>query len=230
MQESKFAKNYDLFLNSFLEKNPIPETEEISKLIYFDLFLIRQAQWKYKIKFNRKIDSAISDLFQDLIAYYLKNTLPEEYQVILEEKKGNLRPDILIKKNGDCHAIIEIKTTIGWDRKLIENKNYVNRIKKLHKAFGVPKNRIFYIFESYANVNKGFKKIFETKKSKDKNIFNYIFPLFKDSPAPYYINKKSKDKRDFDIDYKLFKIREIGELYAQNKYTEFKQILKKITD
>ncbi|MDD3976508.1 MAG: hypothetical protein PHN22_05085 [Candidatus ainarchaeum sp.] len=230
MTESKFGKNYGLFLDSFLEKNTISETEDISKLIYLDLFLIRQAQWNYKIKFNRKIDSSVSDIFQDLIAYYLKNSLSNEYQVILEEKTGKLRPDILIKKNGSNHSIIEIKTTIGWDRKLIENKNYMDRIIELSTEFNVLEKRIFYIFESYANVNKGFKKVFEMKNSEDKEIFDYIFPLFKDSPAPYYINKKSKDKKAADADYKLFKAEEIENLYNQNKYTEFKQILKKITD
>ncbi len=232
MFKSKIGDKYALFLDAFLEKNKISETEDISKLIYLDLFSIRLAQWRHKIEFKRKIYSSLSDIFQDIIAFYLKNVLPEEYEIILEEKQNKLRPDILIKKDGKNQAIIEIKTTIGWDRKLIENKNYFNRVEELSNEFKIDKKKIFYIFESYNNVNKKFKETFETKKSEDDEIFNYIFPLFKFSASPYYIvkNDKLKPKININNETKPFSLKEIEELYNQNKYIDFKEILHKIID
>lgn len=222
--KSEFGEKYNYFLNTFLKSESI-DKNEVSKRIFLDLFKIRLAQFEYKNKFNRKVDSSLSDVFQDLIAYYLKNTLSKEYEILLEEKKAKLRPDILIKKNGINHAIIEVKTTIGWNRDLMKNKNYMLRIDDLKKVFNVDKSKIFYIFESYANLSKGFKKVFAEKNfSEYKDLPDYFFILFKADkmPVPYYISKKDKNI--------IFSEDEINKRKDDCIYNNFTEIIKKICD
>jgi hypothetical protein len=222
--KSEFGEKYNSFLNHFLKKEII-NRNEVSKRIFLDLFKIRQAQLEFKNKFNRHIDSSLSDIFQDLIAFYLKNTLPKEYEIYLEEKKDKYRPDILIKKNKINHAIIEVKTTIGWNRELMKDKNYMLRVNELENIFTVDKSKIFYIFESYANLSKDFKKIFESRNfNGNEDLPNYFFVLFKadQRPVPYYILKKEK-------------IKFISDEYIYNRmnnaiYNDFSEIIKKICD
>ena len=219
--KSEIGKSFEKFLLSLEETKSRYYHKDISFQIYYDLFKIRQAQWNYKLKVNRKIDYSLSDIFQDIIAHYLRHSLPKTYSVILECKQGKIRPDILIKKNGKNWSIIEIKTTIGWDRGLVTEDNYMKRLNILHEEFKVPIKRIFYIFESASNVNKKFKELFQNNK-RDK-IKNFIFPLFLDNGDPYYVARAEK------IDgYKHYSDAEIQELFKKTKLTDFKNIIKKV--
>src|SRR5690606_11936528 len=107
-------------------------------------FKINLAQCKFRQNFNIKKKTINSDLFQDIIAYYLKISLPNEYEILLEEKKGKLQPDILIKYNQKEIFIIEIKTNLGWARNSIHNE-IPRRIDNLSYEFKIPKNNIVYI-------------------------------------------------------------------------------------
>lgn len=194
---------------------------DITFQIYYDLFRIRDAQWNYKLASNRGIDYSLADIFQDIVAHYLRINLSKKYKVFLEFQQGKLRPDILIKKKNKNWAIIEIKTTIGWNRGLVKGDEYLVRLKKLSKEFGIPLKRVFYIFESSRNVNKEFSKLFEEKKK--TKITRFILPLFKENASPYYISKKKKVKG-----FKKYSDSEIFELYKINKITDLKKIFKKI--
>lgn len=92
---------------------------------------MRTYQWKYKVLFKREVDFSLSDIFQDLLIHYFRILLPQGYAVFCEHKEGKVRPDILIKKNEKNYAVIEVKTTIGWNRDLIKNDNYLKRLKLL---------------------------------------------------------------------------------------------------
>jgi len=144
--------------------------------------------------------------------------LPKEFEVFLEYKKGISRPDILIKKDGNYWSIIEVKTTIGWNRDLIKDGQHTQRLEELSNLFNVPLERIFYIFESSRNVNKSFANEFGSP-SREK--YNDIFPLFSISAAPYYLTKNKKA-------HKRYSDKEILEIYSNSKITDFKDIIKRI--
>ncbi len=116
---------YDKFLESFYQTKKTNfdlEQNEISKSIYKHIFKIKSSLWKFGEKFNRLKRSSISDIFQDLIALYLKLSLDDNFEVILEKKINRLQPDILVKHNEKNLFIIEIKTTIGWNRKSLNGE------------------------------------------------------------------------------------------------------------
>ena len=215
--KSKIATNYGKFLKS-LSDNSKPSSKDTSFQIFYDLFKIREFQWNYKLKVQRNVDYSLSDIFQDIIAHYIRLNLSKEFEVFLEYKKGISRPDILIKKNGNYWAIIEVKTTIGWNRDLVKDGQHTQRLEELSKVFNVPIERIFYIFESSRNVNKSFANEFG-KTSREK--YNDIFPLFSTSAAPYYLTKNKRV-------HKKYSDNEILEIYSNSKITDFKDIIKKI--
>jgi hypothetical protein len=218
--KSSISKHFGKFLNALQEDNKKSCNKDITFQIYYDLFRIRNAQWSYKLGVNRGVDYSLSDIFQDIVAHYLRMNLPKEYSVLLECKEGKLRPDIVIKKGDKNWAIIEIKTTIGWNRGLVKSNEYLSRLKALSKQFKVPLKRVFYIFESSRNVNKDFAALFKGKKK--SKITKFILPLFEQNAAPYYISKK-KIKG-----FKKYSDKEIFDLYKLNKITDFKTILKRV--
>ena len=218
---SPISDAFEKFLLSMEKSKKNTCNSDISFKLYYDLFRIREAQWKYKLEINRSVDYSLSDIFQDLVAHYLRMCLPKKYEVFLEFKQGKLRPDILIKKNGKFWSIIEIKTTIGWNRGLVRSDEYLVRLKELSEEFKIPIKRIFYIFESSRNVDKNFASLFQGK-NRDK-ITKFILPLFVQSAAPYYIAKKEKKRV-----YRKYSDQEIYTLYESNKITDFKQIIKKV--
>ena len=216
---SDIADSFCNFLVCLQDTNKNNLPEDIGFQIFYDLFKIREAQREYKINFCRKIDYSLSDIFQDIIAHYLKKILPKEYEVILEYKQKKLRPDILIKKNGKNHAILEIKTTIGWNRDLVKEENYLIRLKKLSDEFGVPIHKVFYIFEASRNVNNEFADIF--KNDKPNRIKEFIFPLFEFNANPSFCSKRSESLKKFSNE-------EIYDFYKKDKITDFKEILNKV--
>lgn len=220
--KSPISKNFNNFLISLQKIKSLDKKKCVTLQIFYDLFKIRESQWQHKLKFKRRVDYSTSEIFQDLIAHYLKRILPKNYEIILEYKQNKLRPDILIKKNNKNHSIIEVKTTIGWNRWLVEENNYMTRLKKLKKEFNVPLKRIFYIFESSRNVNEEFAKKFRNIKRK-KKIHRHIFPLFEYTADPFYISKKQKIKG-----HKKYTDKEILKFYKEYKLTNFYEIVKKI--
>ncbi|HVY01561.1 MAG TPA: hypothetical protein VHA12_02240 [Candidatus Nanoarchaeia archaeon] len=217
---SKIADSFKSLLDSLAEKTALKPSDDISFLIYRDLLKIREAQWHYKTKMNREIDYSTADIFQDILAHYIRSSLSKDYTIHLELKVKKLRPDILIKKNGVNWAIIEVKTNIGWDRDLIKDENYLKRLNLLGSTFNIPLKRIFYIFESSANVSAEFSKIF--KSAKQDKIKDFIFPLFENGAVPYYLTKDKSSP-------KVFSEKEIFDLYNSTKITPFSLILDKIT-
>ena len=210
--KSDIVNNFSKFLNSLSDTRKKVNLGNISFKIYYEMFRIREAQWKYKGDFERRRDHSTSEIFQDLIAHYLKRALPSNFNVILEEKSGKLMPDILIRKDNKNWSIIEIKTNIGWDRDLIKEGNHKVRLKQLNNEFKVPLKRVFYIFETIGNVGKDFeRKVLNNEYRGD------IFPLCKVLPSPYYI----KEVRE----YRKFSDKEIKNLYSENKITDFKEII-----
>ena len=222
--KSPIADKFSEFLDELINDKNKPY-KDITFQIFYDLFKIRVSQWKYKVLAKREVDFTLSDIFQDLLAHYFRILLPHEYTVICEYKKGKVRPDILIKKNNKNWAVIEVKTTIGWNRELVRNDNYLNRLKTIRETFNTPKKRTFYIFEAAANVNKHFYEIFKSNK-RDK-IRDYIYPLFLNSAHPFFLSNE-KDRKN---NYEEFSDREIFEFYKKNLVTRLDYIInKKIID
>lgn len=217
--KSPISEKYGAFLNALLDNTVTPH-EDISYQIFYDLFRIREFQWQYKVEFAREVDASLSDIFQDIIAHYLK--ILTKYEILCEHKQGKLRPDILIRNNGHNKAIIEVKTTIGYNRDLIKGNDYKKRLEHLSTEFKVPVKRTFYLFEAANNVTGDFAKVFENKKAHE--IKKYIFPLFHKTAHPFNIStiRNRKEK------YQKYTDNEISELYRQTKLTDFRELLNKI--
>ncbi len=208
MDHKNISKCFEDYLNSFLYIDEIDDLDiknnEISKSIYKHIFRIKAAQWKYKIMFNRRKSSAISDIFQDIVALYLKNALGCEYDVIIEERIGDLQADILIKYQNKNIFIIEVKTTIGWERDMHLNGKMKERIDNLSKAANIPKNNIVYILMTPWNVNREFSSVYwdeeknQPKELSNKYPFNKIRPLLTAEDPCYWESNKHFRKERFE--------------------------------
>ena len=208
MNHLDISQKFDEFASAFYEIEDCKfnlENSEVSESIFFQIFKIKQSLWRQSVNFNRRIRISMSEIFQDLIALYLKLSLGDGFEIILEEKKEKLRPDILIKYKGKNIFIIEVKTTIGWERKAIRSV-FPERIKKLAEVFDVPEKNVIYILQSPWNVNNDFtSKYLDLKTHKFKSLplempFNQIRPLLT-GEDPYYcketdVNKPTKFSDD----------------------------------
>jgi hypothetical protein len=154
--KSPISEKYGAFLKALLSDTVKPH-KDISCQIFYDLFRIREFQWQYKVEFGMEVDASLSDIFQDIIAHYLK--VLTNYEILCEHKQGKLRPDILIRTKGRNKAVIEVKTTIGYNRNLIKENTYKNRLEELSREFKVPITKTLYIFEGANNVTSDFAKM-----------------------------------------------------------------------
>ncbi len=216
--QSDISVNFKKFLDSLANKGKKIPFQDISLQIFYDLFRIREAQERYGKKINRDVNYSIADIFQDLIAHYLKLVLSKNYEILLEQKEKKVRIDILIKKNEKNWAAIEIKTNVGWDRELVKGKKYLKRLNRISKKFGIPIKRIFYIFETTRNVGKKFEERYENNEG---NIRKYIFCLFKQTAHPRWVFGDENLKKKYDK-------KEIISKYKEMKEVDFKEIIKKI--
>jgi hypothetical protein len=228
------SENYLGFLDNFtctdkLEVNY--KKTEVSEAIYFHLCKMKYAGWRHRINFKRHRKHSIADIFQDMIAFYLKATLPANFTVELECKVEDTQPDIVIKDNLKNWFIIEIKTNIGWDRSSLERR-IESRIELLAKNFKVDKTRIIYIFEEHSNVSKDFSKIYwnyDTNTPVERPIklpYSAIYPLF-NTTDPYYWKWDPPFKKNEEFP----KITDgcIKEMARKNVVTPFEKILELIT-
>lgn len=208
--KSPISDKFSEFLNELLRTEHTPY-KDITFQIYYDLFKIRSSQWKYKVLSKREVDFSLSDIFQDLLTHYLRILLPKDYVIYSEHKRGEVRPDILIKKGDKDWSVIEVKTTIGWKRDLIKNGNYLKRLHILSRTFNVPIQRTFYVFEAARNVNRDFFEIFE--EDKKNKIRDYIYPLFLNNAHPYFLS----NERDRKNNYEDFGDTEIFRFYKEKE-------------
>lgn len=205
------SKYYAKFLDSFAPDDQIKigiiKNRDITKAIYYHLSKIRYSEWKMRINCNRKVKHTSSGIFQDIIAYYLKLTLGSRFNISIEEKIGDIRPDIIIKFNNKYFYSIEIKTSIGWGRNSIEEKVYENRIDKIVKAFNgeILSNNIIFIFESVRFGNSDFEKQYWDHEKKcpkprpKEPQYCDIYPLFFIGPDPYYWKYEKEINRNEEI-------------------------------
>jgi len=243
----KIYENYGKFLDSFIVKPEHKDNidnykeKEISREIYRQLFKIHYFAHKYSNKLNRSKNHSLADIFQDIIAYYLKIFLDDEYEILLEKyalnssqeekKKKAFRPDILIKKDDKPYFIIEIKTNLGWERNSIKNDTFKNRIKNMSSIFDIKEDNIIYILESPGNVNNDFLNIYYNKEKKEAQEnhptdipYKNIYPLFF-NPNPYYMTDDFERSKIFLTD---ITDEEIEKVTNENIITPFESIIKMI--
>ena len=211
----EISSRFEKFVESFYN---IESTEfdmgnfEISKSIFFHVFKIKSSLWKQSEKFNRRKRISISEIFHDIIAVYLKLALGDKYEIILEEKINRLQPDILIKYNDKNLFVLEIKTTIGWDRTTLKG-GIQNRIIQLSETFNIPKDNVVYIFQSPWNVNLEFTERYWDIENRLPKTLPTEFPYNKIRPLltgddPFYLKK---DKNDKYYEYNDSEIKEFSE-------------------
>jgi hypothetical protein len=234
----KASGHYSNLLDSFScdEKLNVDYSKvEVSKAIYFHICKMKYAGWRHRINFKRKRKHSISEFFQDIIAFYLKVSLPDEFEIELETKIGKTQPDIAIRKKGKYHFIIEIKTNIGWDRPdLSQIDPYLNmrqRVSELANNFQVSPDNVIYVFEDHANVTREFSEKFwdMTKQASVARStefpFSIIYPLF-NATDPYYWRHDKGFNRNKN--YKPISDDLILSMAENNIVTPFESILNKI--
>lgn len=215
------AEHYQKFLESLSQTKKINcdlTSTILSKNLYYDLWKIQEAAWKYMVNNHRSDRHPISEIAQDLIAFYLRAALPDEYSVQLEvqgryklnEKEKSLFVDIVIYKNELPHFMIEVKTNLGYQRSTIEQINKQTshveaRRIEVAQAFGVNKSKIIYVLLSDGNVSKDFRNRYWNQKERKSNEitsdfrlnvpYNFIFPLFHNCDPYYYKYDEKIDKK-----------------------------------
>lgn len=177
------------------------ESTHLSEALYYHLCRIKYAGWRHRVQFKRGKKHSVADVFQDLLAFYLRAALPEEYEVRLEvaKKAGHAgaistQADIVILRNGANQFVIEAKTTIGWarpDYKLpLPYHAFSKRIEQVASNFGISPHKVIFVFEEPTNVNKRFLALFwdGAKGAARDNLefpLSQIYPLFM-TTDPYY--------------------------------------------
>jgi hypothetical protein len=242
MTPIKIFKGSDLYsqlLDSFSVKEKIDncqlETNNISKTIYLDLAKMKLSGWRMKINFRRHKRHTIAEFFQDIIVFYLNATLPDNYQVELEKKINKTQIDIAIKKDNEYIFLIEVKTTIGYERPDKNSsepyKKFSDRVKDLSQNFRVLKENIIYIFEDHGNVGKEFsEKFWDKKNNKPKKPptefpYSIIKPLFNGNDPYYWKQKKGINRQN---EYTEFDEATIFGRAEKNIVTKFEDIVKQI--
>ncbi len=233
------SKHYSALLDSFScdEKLKVNlDSTGISEAIYFHICKMKYAGWRHRINFKRNRKHSISEFFQDIIAFYLKAALPNDYTIELEPKKNKTQPDIAIKRSNKYVFLIEIKTNIGWDRPdttaIDPYKKIEDRITELSTSFDVPKENIIYVFEEHGNVSKEFSDRFwdkEQQKSKPRPKefpFSIIFPLFNKTDPYYWKHSKGFNRT---MEYRKLSDNEILFQAQHNIVTPIEEVLRRIT-
>jgi hypothetical protein len=205
MKHSDITRHFSNFIESFsnVENEEFDlDSIEISEAIFRHIFKIKSSLWKHGVDFNRRKRMPISEIFQDLVAFYIKLGLnSEDYEVVLEESMGRLQPDILIKFKGKNLFIVEVKTNLGWKRDMIES-DMGTRIKALSRTFGVPFQNIIYIFQNPWNMPKSFTQKYWDQDFQKAQVLPTEFPYDRIRPLltaedPFYTKKaKSIDRRN----------------------------------
>ncbi len=197
---------YAKFLRSFSPNSngkPLSLRDgKISQAIFFHLYKVFHAEWDMKVAFDRRVNHAHSDFFQDLVAFYLKQILGSGFTTRLEERQKGIQPDILIQYNGKNVFIIEIKTTMGWERRNLRGR-LSKRIRRLSRTFRVPKRNVVFLLKSPKNVDRFFKglywdgRIAKAKKHPTEFPYSNVYPLFYEGPDPFYWKyKKGFNKQE----------------------------------
>lgn len=233
------SKHYSALLDCFSCDDKLDvdlNSTSISEAIYFHICKMKYAGWRHRINFKRSRKHSISEFFQDIIAFYLKATLPRDYIIELEKKKGKTQPDIAIKRHNEYVFLVETKTNIGWDRPdttaANPYKNIEDRITELSASFDVPEKDIIYIFEDHSNVSKAFSGRFWDKeqqkpKPRPKEFpFSIIYPLFNRTDPYYWKHTAGFDRT---IEYRIISDEYILSQAKHNIVTPFEDILRRIT-
>lgn len=195
----KGADSYAAFFESFRQParvTPDRDGQVMSEALFFHVCKMHYAGWHHRVHFGRGLKHDLADVFEDLVAYYLRMALPEEYTLRLETMKDRIRLDILVSKGDRLLGAIEVKTTIGWRRpgETTENPDpyasFTKRITDISRAFQVPPANVIYIFEDHSNVTKEFSAQFWSNGARITERpgtfpHSIIYPLFNE-PDPYY--------------------------------------------
>ena len=250
----KGITHYKKFLDEFtnVEKQSYDSSKtDVTMALYKDWFEMHSATWEHAIKTGRDTRLALADVFQDLLVHYLDTFLPQEYNAIPEytiQSKPKLQVDIAVKKNNKICFLIEVKTTLGWDRGSIDSKmnegdvselKVVKRREQIAKATGIDKENVIYILSSFLNVKKYFEEQFWIKESRSDvglpivlnerrqdEPFNFIYPMFNQYDPRYITQKKIKGFDAKNSEHlKLYNDDEITNLAKENICTPFEQIL-----
>ncbi|MCS3390364.1 hypothetical protein [Burkholderia thailandensis] len=197
----------------------------LSKALFFHLAQLRYAGWKYAVTVRRDRRHALADVFQDLVAYYLRAALaPHACLVELEASMpganggDKTQVDIVIlKKRGPAEPVpffaIEVKTTIGRGRIRTEEekKPHLARLEQVASNFRLPDpSNVIFIHEEPSNNTGDFERLYWAKNSKDPTVpfpgqrklprptdplYSRIYPLFFGTDPKMWDWSKEKDNR-----------------------------------
>jgi len=244
-----YAAMYESLADPRSRGNAAMRAHEISNSFFAQICKMRYTGWKHRVSFNRGRKPSLPEVFQDLVAFYLRAALPAEFEICVERPvkaivgglSKSICPDITIKLAEQTHFIIEAKTTIGWarpDYKLDGEDAYwemERRIQDLAEAYQVDRTRIIFIFQEPSNVcGTQFLPKFWDKISRTRNqrpvggVLSHVYPLFADTdPSKWKWNRpKGRTSADWCPDELPDSI--LTERVRHSIVTPFEEIVKLI--
>jgi len=165
---------------------------------------------KYDNKIIRGHKVAMSSIIENELAIFLSEILDEKYQFLIDWTVNNRRPDLLIinTENNKCELIIEIKSNMGYCRKLSQSQlnDLVNEREMFKNSITIKSKESNKDNPQSISGNKNIKLIFVSSTSDNSSEENHItnkkelkkynieyFCLFEG----WYDNLKQKEIQDF---------------------------------
>ena len=137
----QYNQLFSIYNNIQLNPNKLFKHPDITKAILLRMKSFYDTQYSIKNLLNKKYIPAAADFFVEAVLFYLQivnNTFDKNFEIFSEKqikpRRGSIRPDISIWKNGSVVSIIECKTQLGWDRGGWE-ENFKEREMKLKKDY-----------------------------------------------------------------------------------------------
>lgn len=178
-----FSAHYARMYEEMGHCPPLPAVQAddlaLSKALFFHLARIRYTGWMYAATVRRERRHSLSDVFQDLLAYYLRAALaPQGLIVQLEASRPGVgggdstQVDIVIFRKGRTAPpvpvfAIEVKTTIGRGRIRTEDekKPHLDRLEQVARNFDLPPDNVIFVYEEPTNNTGEFEKLYWTRKT-----------------------------------------------------------------
>jgi hypothetical protein len=168
----------------------------LSKALFFHLAKLRYTGWKYVAAIQRDRRHSLSDVFQDLLAYYLRAALAPhgclvELEASMPGANGGQKTQVdivILKKKRAVKPVpffaIEVKTTVGRDRIRDETdkQKQLDRLEQVARNFRLPHtDNAIFIHEEPTNNTGDFERLYWTKPSKENSV---PFPGARKLPRP----------------------------------------------
>lgn len=182
---------------------------------------------------------SISTDVENIVAMFISKILGKGFNIYIDptisikskedEKKRAHRPDILIIKNGHVIALIELKTNMGFCRKVKEIEDVIDKITKMDEIFSVKEN-IECMFSKYDDDgNAAAEKEKDEVDYKKENVKKFLIALTSSNGPKNEISFKNRNyAKEKNVKHYILFDGWYGRLVPRDDLDSFKDDLLKI--